>query len=118
MAKLSNDPALAGGPIDSNNGDPFYSVEKVLEARKKWGRWEYLVLYTGYPTAEWQPENVLSDAHDEVLSDMTECRERYNSRGLVGCLLGCLLEQSPMHDEPWQDAWNQLAYVDHNDIML
>ena len=48
-------------PITDADGFERYYVEKILSHRRDRHGWKYLVKWTGYPEATWEPERYLKN---------------------------------------------------------
>jgi hypothetical protein len=52
--RLPGQQQLPPPPVEIE-GEEDWEVEDILDSRKRRGRFEYLVRYTGYDEASWQP---------------------------------------------------------------
>ena len=62
-------------PVAEDDDEPEYEIERILDRKRRRGKFEYLVQYTGYPLlkdCQWRPHDELSETAPEMLENFSE----------------------------------------------
>lgn len=80
--------AFLPGPVygDADSADAEYELQRIVDRRTRYKKYEYLVEYKGYPLArdyEWRPELELLETAPTMLKEFTELYDSEDSTSPV-----------------------------------
>ena len=61
-------------PVAEDDDEPEYEIERILDRKRRQGKFEYLVQYTGYPLlkdCQWRPHDELTETAPQMLEEFT-----------------------------------------------
>ncbi|QRW20624.1 Retrotransposable element Tf2 protein [Rhizoctonia solani] len=55
-------------PPETIEGEEEYKVEQILDSKRQWGKWFYLIKWKGYGPEDnsWEPEELLEHSQEEI----------------------------------------------------
>ncbi|QRW26386.1 Retrotransposable element Tf2 protein [Rhizoctonia solani] len=68
LHKSPSQPLPDQPPPETIEGEEEYKVEKILDSKRQWGKWFYLIKWKGYSPEDssWEPEELLEHSQDDI----------------------------------------------------